>query len=185
MRRRLIVPLTLATALALGACGSSGSAAKPGSTKAGSTPSTFQPASAVPSKSAKMVCSKEAQEDMASALGLHATRVTTPTWRDHTYSCTWIYPKGSFVLSVKELVSAETTIDFFNAAKKRLGAAQNLFGLGDGAFIAKNNGVVVRKDYKVLLIDVKNIPANFVPAMTRPDVATNIAAVVMSCWVGA
>ena len=132
-----------------------------------------------------MVCSEEAQEDMASALGLHATRVTKPTWRDHTYACTWVYPKGSFVLSVKELVSADTTIDFFDASKKRLGKAQDLFGLGDGAFIAKNDDVVVRKDYKVLLVDVKNIPATFVPAMTRPDVATNIAAVIMACWIGA
>ena len=54
----------------------------------------------------------------------------------------------------------------------------NLFGLGQGAFVAKNDDVVVRKDYKVLLVDVKNVPKGasaFVPAMVRPDVATNIA----------
>lgn len=178
--------MMLATVFALAACGSSGSpAAKPGTTKPGPTPPTFEPAGAVPSTAAKMVCSEEAQEDMASALGLHATRVTKPTWRDHTYSCTWVYPKGSFVLSVKELVSEKTTTDFFEAYKKRLGTAQNLFGLGDGAFTAKNNDVVVRKDYKVLLVDVKNIPAKFVPTMTRPDVAINVASVIMACWIGA
>jgi hypothetical protein len=41
------------------------------------------------------------------------------------------------------------------------------------------------KDYKVLLVDVHGIPQNFVPAMTRSDVATNVATAIMSCWAGA
>jgi hypothetical protein len=183
MRLRVIVPLTLTAALAVGACGSSGSAAKPGST--GTTTVTYQPAGAFPSKSAKMICEKEVEGDIAEALGMTATRVTKPTWRDHVYSCTYVYPKGTIVLSVKELVDEESTTDYFNGYKTKLGLTQNLFGLGQGAFIAKNNDVVVRKDYKVLRVDVQNVPQKFVPAMTRQDVATNIASVVMSCWVGA
>jgi hypothetical protein len=43
----------------------------------------------------------------------------------------------------------------------------------------------VRKDYKVLLVDVTGIPGNFAPAMRRSDVAVSIASVIMSCWTGA
>jgi len=43
----------------------------------------------------------------------------------------------------------------------------------------------VRKDYKVLLVDVTHIPEHLVPAMRRSDVGINIGAVIMSCWTGA
>jgi hypothetical protein len=188
MRLRVILPVALALLFALGACGSSGPKAGP-KTTTGATSVTYEPAGLNPSTSAKMVCTKEAQNDMADALGMPATRVTPPTWKDHIYSCTYVYPKGSFVLSVKELVSEKTTTDFFNAYKQKLGVKENLFGFaGQGAFIAKNDDVVVRKDYKVLLVDVKNVPkgtGTFVPSMVRPDVATNIASVIMNCWPGA
>jgi hypothetical protein len=189
MRLRVILPLALASLFALGACGSS-SPSPTASTKTttSATPVTYEPAGVNPSKSAKMVCEPEVAGDLAEALGVEATKVTKPTWKDHVYSCTFVYPKGSFVLSTKELVSEKTTTDYFNGLKQKLGLKDNLYGLGQGAFVAKNDDVVVRKDYKVLLVDVKNVPkgANaFAPAMVRPDVATNIAAVIMSCWVGA
>jgi hypothetical protein len=184
MRLRVILPVMLAIVFALGACGSSGPSGTPGATT-GKTSVTYEPAGAFPSKSAKMVCETEVEEEIASALGMKATRVTKPTWRDHVYSCSLVYPKGSVVLSTKELVDEKSTTDYFNGYKTKLGVAQNLYGLGQGAFIAKNNDVVVRKDYKVLLVDVQHVPQKFVPAMTRQDVATNIAAVIMSCWVGA
>src|SRR4029079_18397147 len=111
-----------------------------------------------------------------------------PTWKDHIYSCTFVYPKGSFTLSTKELVDEKSTTDFFNAYKTKLGVKDTLFGLGQGAFVAKNDDLVVRKDYKVLLVDVQGVPkalSAFVPSMVRSDVASNIAAVIMSCWEGA
>jgi len=188
MRLRVITPLALAALFVLGACGSSGPPKAGAKSTTGATPVTYEPAGINPSTSAKMVCTTEAQGDMADALGMPATRVTPPTWKDHIYSCTYVYPKGSFVLSVKELVSEKTTTDFFNAEKQKLGVKENLFGLGQGAFIATNDDVVVRKDYKVLLVDVKNVPkgtGTFVPAMVRPDVATNVASVIMNCWPGA
>ena len=43
----------------------------------------------------------------------------------------------------------------------------------------------MRKDYKVLLVDVTKIPADFAPAMTRSDVALNIGVAIMGCWTGA
>ena len=88
---------------------------------------------------------------------------------------------------VKELVDDKTTTAYFNEQQQRLGLKDKLFGLGQGAFVAKNDDVVVRKDWKVLVVDVTNVPkatGAFIPTMVRSDVATNIASVIMSCWQG-
>jgi hypothetical protein len=183
MRLRVIVPTVLAIGLALAGCGGSSSPKANPATQPSSN--SYKPAGANPSVSAKMICEKEAINDIASTLGVHTKKVTTPTWTDHTYACTYVYPKGSFTMSVKELVDTKTTTDYFNSLKSSLGAKQKLIGLGQGAFIAKNDDVVVRKDYKVLHVDVQKVPANFVPAMKRADVAENIAVVIMGCWSGA
>lgn len=132
-----------------------------------------------------MVCSNEARSDIAASLGLHETRVTTPTWTDQIYSCTYVYPKSSFKLSVKELVSAQATTAYFNGLANRLGRAQVVNGLGRAAFIARNDDVVVRKDDKVLLVDVQGMPTQRTrssPTMKRSDVAENVAAAIMGCW---
>ena len=78
-----------------------------------------------------------------------------------------------------------TTTAYFNSLAAKYGKKQNINGLAQGAFIAPNDDVVVRKDYKVLLVDVKGISQNFEPAMPRVEVAENIAATIMSCWTGA
>ncbi len=50
----------------------------------------------------------------------------------------------------------------------------------------KDGSVVVRKDYKVLLIDVTKLPPQFgVPPASRGDVAINVAETIMGCWSGA
>ena len=77
-------------------------------------------------------------------------RVTKPTWSNHLFSCTYLYPTGSVTLSVKELVGLETTASYFNSLERQFGRAETLNDLGQGAFIAKNGDAVVRKDYKVL-----------------------------------
>jgi hypothetical protein len=43
-----------------------------------------------------MVCEPQARNAIASSLGTKETRVTTPTWSNHVYSCSYVYPKGSF-----------------------------------------------------------------------------------------
>jgi len=125
------------------------------------------------------------RDEIASALGVSETRVTTPTWSDHIYSCTYVYPNGSIVISVKELAKADTTTAYFNGLAAKLGKKDVIPGLAQGAFLAPNDDVVVRKDYKVLLVDVHGISQHFIPAMSRSDVATNIASAIMSCWSGA
>jgi hypothetical protein len=192
MRRSGVIGVALLAALALGACGSSGT--KAGSGTASTTTSanefsspSYDKAGPTPSKSAKMVCQKEARVDIAANIGVKETRVTTPTWNkaQHLFSCTYLYPRGKITLVVKEMSNADETTAYFNGVQKKYGVTQQLNGLGQGAWILKNNDVVARKDYKVLFVDVKGIPADFAPAMTRSDVALNVAVAIMGCWTGA
>ena len=71
MRRFFVIPVSLVAALALGACGGSGSA-KATSTTTGQGAQaagvTYKPAGANPSVSAKMICEAEAQSDIADAI---------------------------------------------------------------------------------------------------------------------
>ena len=175
----------LAAACVLAACG--GSSSGSGSPTAETQPlaARLEKAGPNPSTSAKMVCAAEARTAIAAALGVHETRVTRPTWHDHLYACTYEYPNGSFTLSVKELVSAQTTTDYFDSLERRFGRAQPLIGLGQGGFIGRNGDAVVRKDYKVLLVDVHGLSEQFLPLMRRSDVAQNVAVVILGCWTGA
>jgi hypothetical protein len=186
MRTRL-VGLSIVLLCALAACGSSG--------KTGGAPTTtsnpfenasWDKAGPNPSVSAKMICSTEARNDIASALGIAAKKVTKPTWdrKDHLYACDYVYPRGKVGLTVKEMSSGDETTAYFDRVKAKYGAAQKL-EIGQGAWLLRNSDLVVRKDYKVLLVDVTRIPANLIPAMKRSDVAINVAAVIMSCWTGA
>jgi hypothetical protein len=192
MRKYVLVALALVAAMVLAGCGSSGSSAgsdtTPPTTAVNQLSSPlWEKAKPTPSKSAKLVCSAEARQDIAASVGVKETSVTTPTWdkAQHLYSCTYVYPKGKISLSVKEMSSQAETTAYFDSVKQKYGLTQELNGLGQGAWILKNNDVVVRKDYKVLLVDVHAIPANFAPAMTRSDVAVNVAVAIMGCWTGA
>ena len=187
MRRLFLVSVSLAAVLALGACGSSSSKGSPTPGTSNGQPAsvTYPPAGANPSISAKMICQPEAQNEIAAAIEVKTTSVTKPTWADHVYSCTYVYPKGKIVLSVKEVSTAAETTAYFNGLAKKYGKKQAINGLAQGAFITPSDDVVVRKDYKILLVDVKGIKADFEPAMPRVEVAENIAAAIMSCWTGA
>jgi hypothetical protein len=185
MRIAIVVSCALLATVAVAGCGSSGGSVPAESANELSSPS-YEKAGPNPSTSAKMVCQKEAREDIAANVGVKETRVTTPKWvrASHTYSCTYIYPRGKITLFVKEMSSEAETTAYFDGVKQRTGVARELFDLGQGAWILKNNDVVVRKDYKVLLVDVRDIPANFAPQRTRADVAFNIGFAIMGCWTG-
>ena len=194
MPRPLIVLVAFVAALALGACGSSASSKSSTGTAAVTTTSpqlfsskTYEKAKPDPSISAKMICQKEARVDIASSLGVAATRLTTPTWNrsQHMYACTYVYPNGKIALSVKEMSSAGETTAYFDGVMKKYGAVQPLIGLGQGAWVLKNSDVVVRKDYKVLVVDVQAVPKQFQPLMKSSDAAINIAVAIMGCWSGA
>lgn len=179
-----IARLVLA-ALVLGACGSGSSSGN--ETIPSTQPLSVHPEAAgpQPSQSARMVCTSEARQDIAAALGVQATRVTMPTWHDHVYACTYVYPRGAITLSVKELPDLAATARYYDALLARFGRSLPLFGLGQGGFLAMNGNAVVRKDFKVLLVDVQSFPDNEAPTMRRIDVAQSITTTIMGCWTGA
>jgi hypothetical protein len=142
------------------------------------------PAGRYPSQVSKMVCASEAPRDVGLALGEKAT-VTSPTWVSHLYTCRYVYPNATLTMSVKELSSVAETTAYFESLGAQLGMARSIGNLGQGAFQTTNGSVVVRKDYKVLLVDSTGLPAQFGnPPTTSGDVAVTAAIVVLGCWSG-
>jgi hypothetical protein len=172
---------------AIAACGGSGNS------HMGAPPSTTSAeklSSLSPSTSAKMICETEVRGEIADSLGVRETRVV-PSWskQQHLFSCTYEYPRGKIVLSVKELANESETTAYLYAIRKKYGTKKALGDLSQGArgWVLKNDDVVSRKDYKVLLVDVQGIPANFANGLSRSTVAstTAITTAIMLCWTGA
>ena len=117
---------------------------------------------------------------------METTQPLQPTWADHVYSCKYVYANGSMTLSVKELANQAETDAYFASLATKLGKTKAIQSLGQGAFVTKNASAVVRKDYKVLTVDVSGLPPQFgTPPDPRGNVALNVAATIMSCWTGA
>ncbi len=178
--------MVLVASVALTACGSSSpspqaSASQPAST----TTEAPQPAGTHPSAISKMVCASDAQHEIAEALGLKAAKVSTPTWVDHVYSCRYEYSSGAFTLSVKELSSWPQTLEYFHGLSTQFGSTRSLTNLGQGAFSETDGSVVVRKDWKVLTVDITGLPDQFgVPPTSSGDIAVTVADVILGCWAG-
>jgi hypothetical protein len=131
-----------------------------------------------------MVCAPEAQREIAAALGVTAV-VETPTWSGHLYSCRFTYPSGSFTLSVKELSSWAQTLAYFRGLGSSLGDVTTLPNLGQGGYETRDGSVAVRKDWKVLLVDIAGLPAQFGrPPTPSGNVAVTVADVILGCWSG-
>ena len=82
-------------------------------------------------------------------------------------------------------VELEPDLRLLRHVQSQLGNSGNINGLGQGAFQAGNGDVVVRKDWKVLLVDIKGLPAQFgVPPTPSDDVAVTVADVILGCWAG-
>jgi hypothetical protein len=142
------------------------------------------PAGPHPSAIAKEPCQADAQHELAEVLGVKG-KVGTPTWADHRYSCPYVYPNGQFVLSIQELSSWKQTYAYFDSLGRSLGRVRPLANLGQGAFQTTDGSVVVRKDWKVLLVNVAGLPARFaVPPDSPTDIAVTVADVILGCWAG-
>jgi hypothetical protein len=179
----------VAGAIALAACGGSSSNAgnKPSSSSGpGTTVHVAKAATDRPSISAQMICEPEAKQEIAdSATGVDTIKPLKPVWKNHIYSCDYVYPNGTMTLSVKELDNAADTTAYFNMLAQKLGKSKVDYNIGQGAFTTNNGSLVARKDYKVMLVDVSKLPAKFgVPADTRANVAINVASTIMNCWSG-
>jgi hypothetical protein len=184
-RAVLVVSIGIVAAGALAACGSSSSGTGAATSSTVETVKA-RPAGINPSKSAQMICAKEAQRDLAESLGATPTLVTPPTWVDHRYSCSYVYPNGTLTLSVKELDSAKQTAAYFDQQRTALGHKGGNIGIGQGAFTTTNGSLVARKDWKVLTVDVSKIPSKFgTPPITPTEVGLAIGETIMGCWSGA
>ena len=145
-----------------------------------------EPAGPTPSESAQMVCAPEAQQELATALGVSATSVTTPTWVDHLYSCQYVYPSGVMPVSVKELSSGAETTAYFDSLQAQYGRSESLKDVAQGAFVTANGSLVLRKDYKVLFVDTSALSVPFGSGYkTRSQVAVGVGITVLGCWTGA
>ncbi len=183
MRRSWLVVLGILLACAATACGSTSSASDSAGPRA--VDASAQPAGTDPSASARMICAKEGQKEIAGVLAQKATRVTGPTWSDHLYRCDYVYPQGTVTLSVKELDDEAGTTTYFDTLATILGRLPDDVPLGQGAFQTPNGSVVVRKDFDVLFVDVNQLPKGFgEPGLTAADVASAIAITVLHCWQG-
>lgn len=186
---RRALPVALATAFALLATGCASSGGTAGTTPAGDSISVgaghAAAAGDAPSPAARMVCEDEVQEDLAATLRVSPTKPPAATWRDHLYTCSYTYPSGTMVLSVKELSDDQAALDYYAARKRSFATtiAQRIDG--QDAFTAPNGSVFVRKDAKVLQVDVSRLPARFgQPPFPRAIAAFNVASTVMGCWTG-
>jgi hypothetical protein len=168
--------LVAAVALLASACGNGATASL--------TTEAPLPAGPTPSTIARMICRFEAVQEIDSAFGQKAI-VSAPTWADHLYACRYGYPAGSMVLSVKELSSWGQTKAYFQQLAHQMGHARTIQGLGQGAFQTTDGSMVVRKDWKVLLVDTSRLPAQFGrPPTTSGEVAVAVADVILGCWSG-
>ena len=143
-----------------------------------------KPAGESPSAIARMVCAGEAAGEIAQVVGAKAS-VTAPTWADHLYSCGYLYREGTMVLSVKELSSWTQTYAYFDELAETLHKTAPVKGLGQGAFVVSDGSVVVRKDWKILLVDISGLHGMVgSPPNSRSTVALDAAAVILGCWSG-
>ena len=117
-------------------------------------------------------------------LGEFAT-VSRPTWANHLYSCQYRYPTGSMALSVKELSSWAQTKSYFHTLGNQMGDSQTINGLGQAAIKTRDGSIIVRKDWKVLLVNSAGLPAQFGQPPTSSDAAAQaVAEVILGCWDG-
>ena len=178
---RLLVPcLGLVFAGLLACCSSSAG----GTTVASQRVQRPLPAGRHASQISRMVCTPRTQREIAETLGVRAA-VSTPTWTVHAYSCRYAYRSGAFVLTVKELSSWPQTFAYYAGIGHAQGRTATIRNLGQGAFQTTNGSAIVRKDWKVLTVDISDLPAQFGrPPTSRGDVAVTVADLILACWAG-
>jgi hypothetical protein len=97
-----------------------------------------------------------------------------------------VYPNGDFVLAVKELDSESQTTQYYDALGTQLGRLPVSTALEAEAFLTNNGSLVLRKDWKVLLVDVSHLPAQFGnPPRPPSEIAQNVGSTLLGCWTGA
>lgn len=176
----------LAAIGALAGCGTTPAPTAPEAPAAAAAGSPSPPATSEgPSDAARMICDPEEQDEIAHGLGLTLHRPATPVWTAPVYSCTYQFKAGPLILSVRELTAAGETTAYFTGARAAAAASTDVPGLGEAAFATKDGSVYVRKDFKVLKVDVSKLPASVGKTpISRADAAVSVAQLIMGCWTG-
>lgn len=140
--------------------------------------------SSTPSATALMVCGEDIRNKIQQALALAAPPVTSDSFVDGRYSCSYRLPPGPLVLSVQQSASPTAANRFFATERARLGG-DTLPGLGEAAFGTGNGTVLVVKDSETLTVNATGLPAVFgSQRQQRNDLAYEIASDVLGCWTG-
>lgn len=181
------LPAIAVAALATGAtgCGSSDPSSHPAPAGSRRPAPVVSATTSRPTPATAIVCSKDAQFEIAGAIGATPSTPLSPTWADRLYTCAYRYgPDAVMTLSVKELPDSAGETAYYDAARKAAGGtATTVRGLGDQAFAVPDGSVTVRKDLTVLRIDVRGLPAHFgAPPRTHRQIALVVATTIMSCW---
>lgn len=190
IRLAIAANVLLAGLMSAAGCAHSATAANRTPAAAGQTPATAQATNSTgpldgPSASARMICQPEAVAEIAAALGVQTSTPPTATWSGQVYSCRYVYPTGVMLLSIKELPDQATTTADFTAAQQSLTSHTPIQVLGQNGFAGPDGSLYVRKDFKILHVDVSQLPDHIgEPPYTRADAAFTVAAVIMSCWTG-
>jgi len=138
----------------------------------------------LPSLISRMVCAPKAAAEIAQVMGAKAD-LAPPTWADHLYSCGYRYREGTMVLSIKELSSWSQTYGYFGRLARTLHETTPITRLGQGAFITRDGSVVVRKDWKILLVDISGVRGEVgSPPKPPGELAIYVAQVILGCWAG-
>lgn len=150
-----------------------------GSTMAPGSPGT------APSDAAKMICTDETRDNIATVLAVAPDPKPASTWSGGTYTCTYRLPTGTIVLSVHQSADPAAAAAYTAELRKALPEASDLVGLTPTAFGTPNGIVLLRKDNDTLRVDTSGLrPRSDRLYQHRAAFAYEIAAVIMGCWTG-
>jgi hypothetical protein len=138
-----------------------------------------------PSPQAEMVCAPEAQQDIQDLIGVVPTAVGPIQYANHTSTCRYAYANGAFTLVVQDLPNDITTTRTYEALAGKLGRVEKIDLPDAEAYTTNDGSIVLRRDTKVMLVDVTQLPGTFGnPPSPRGDAARLIMKAVLNCWVG-
>ena len=136
-----------------------------------------------PSAAAVMVCAPEAQADIQEAIGVGPASPPVQSYVDSVLTCRYPYADGTMVLTVKDLPDVPAATAYLSSLRATADHPVDAQGIGQAAFTVVGGSIYVRKDAKVLTVDVTGLPATFGPrAQPRSAIAVTVAALIMNCW---
>jgi hypothetical protein len=132
-----------------------------------------------------MICRTETIDDIAVVLGVRTLARPASSWSSHQYTCPYHYADGTMTLWVKALPTLPATFTYVATLRHELGDAGAFSDDGLTGFTTTNGSAVTRKDNKVLVVEVGQLPAIFgKPATSRADIAILITNIILECWRG-